>query len=397
MKICLVNNLYPPVAQGGTEVVVQTTIELLLAAGHEVVLITTHPSNIYHPWALETDRGFSLYRFRPRNIYYYTDGPTQPVWKKILWHALDIANPFDKKAITSILLKEKPDLVHGHNLKGMSYTLPGICTQLGIPYIHTLHNYQLLHPYGTFLATEHPPYWRPKIVSRLYQLLNRRMFRKVQAVISPSALPLQLHEQVGFFSSASTTILPSPILTPTRSQKYEYNTTLRFVFLGAIEEIKGIRVLLDAWKGLQNNDCVLDIYGQGTLRMELEEKSQAMTNVHWRGHLADLEQLAKYDALIYPSTCYETQGLSMAVALSRGTPVIASRIGSLPETITDGKNGRLFTSGHAGELQRLLAECINRPERLRQLRDAALTSAQRFNLQEYSQKLQAWYEALRVS
>lgn len=397
MKICLVNTLFTPFSSGGTEVVVKTTIDLLLQQGHQVVLITTKPDQTTERWSVESNQGFTIYRFRPRNLYYYTDGGRQPVWKKMLWHAVDLANPFDKSVITSILVKEKPDLVHGHNLKGMSYTLPGICARIGVPYVHTLHNYQLLHPYGTFLYTEHPPYWRPKILAKFYQLLNRIMFRTVRHVISPSTLPLQLHQQAGFFASASCNTLPSPVIKPQGTDTYQPGIVPRFVYLGAIEDIKGIRVLLKALQGLADDAYQLDIFGEGSLRAELEKQTKTMTAVRWLGRLTKMDKLGTYDALIYPSICFETQGLSMAVALSGGTPVIASRIGSIPETVMDGQNGLLFTAGQADELRRLLMACIDQPNRLSDLRLNAMKGAERFNLDKYTQKLTAVYQTARES
>src|SRR6185503_15121106 len=109
MKICLVNNLYPPYASGGTEAVVKQTIDLLITAGHQVVLITTQPSQPSNQdWTIEHSSDATIYRFRPKNIYYYTDGMKQPVWKKLAWHAIDMINPADASTLRKILIREKP-------------------------------------------------------------------------------------------------------------------------------------------------------------------------------------------------------------------------------------------------------------------------------------------------
>ncbi len=47
MKICIINNLYPPFARGGAEQVVKKTIDNLLTRGHRVVLITSTPQGEY--------------------------------------------------------------------------------------------------------------------------------------------------------------------------------------------------------------------------------------------------------------------------------------------------------------------------------------------------------------
>lgn len=394
MTICLVNNLFPPVASGGTEAVIQTTIDLLRRHGHRVVLITTQATSpTDKKWTVEQSEGLTIYRFRPRNLYYYTDGGQQPVWKKILWHAIDSANAYDRDILYEILQIEKPDAVHGHNLKGMSYTLPGVCAALGLPYVHTLHNYQLLHPYGTFMLEDVPPLFRPSIAAHLYQWQNRRLFQNTQVVISPSALPFKLHQQAGFFTSVQGTILPSPIEIPNHTiTAPSPSVILRLVYFGALEMHKGIQDLLAAVQGLPNNNWSLDIYGTGSLANSL--KTTTNKNIHWHGYINDKSVLATYDALVYPSRCWETQGLAMAEALAHGTPVIASRIGSIPETIQDGRNGFLYEAGQTSELQQVLSDCQRDPSKLQTLRSAARASAEAYAVSTYEQKLLAIYAGL---
>ena len=397
MTICLVNNLFPPVASGGTEAVIQTTIDLLRRHGHRVVLITTQATTpTDKKWAVEKSDGVTIYRFRPRNLYYYTDGGTQPVWKKILWHMFDSANTYDREVLREILEIEKPDVVHGHNLKGMSYTLPGICAALHIPYVHTLHNYQLLHPFGTFMLEDTPPLFRPAIAARLYQWQTRRLLRSVKMVISPSTLPLKLHQQAGFFSDATTAILPSPIELPEKpSPVLTPAATLRLVYFGALEPHKGIQDLLTAVQDLPDSHWSLDVYGKGSLEAKLTSATTHQPNIHWRGYAQEKAVLASYDALVYPSRCWETQGLAMAEALAYGTPVIAARIGSIPETIQDGQNGFLYGAGQTTELQQLLSACQRDPSKLQKLRSAAQDSAVPFSVAAYETKLLAIYAGVR--
>lgn len=392
MKICLVNNLYPPVIRGGTEVVVETTLQLLREQGHEVSLITTQPGETDQEWTLDESQGFPIYRFRPHNLYYYTEGNRQPVYKKLLWHAIDIWNPRDATTLRRILTQIKPELVHGHNLKGISYTLPNVARGLGIPYVHTLHNYQLLHPYGTFFLHDTPPFFKPKVISQLYQACTRAMFKHVDAVISPSALPLQLHAQVGFFKDTLTEIIPSPVLEYTATEAPALSKTLRFVYMGAIEEFKGIRSLLAAFQQLPIDQVQLDIYGDGSLRTQLEAAARSYPHIHWLGYLQDKNQLQRYHALIYPSICYETQGLSMAEALVRGVPVIAAQIGSIPETVIPGLNGWLYPSNDVAALKSLIERIIADPGQLDPLRLGAIQSRVRFSPAAYIDKQITLYQ-----
>jgi len=396
MKILLANTLFPPFAVGGTEVVVRETLTGLAAAGHDVCLVTTQPTKpAIGLWDLRTIHGFRTYRFRPQNVYYYTEGAKKSIVLKLAWHAIDTNNRYDATVLRSILKRERPDLVHGHNLKGMSYTLPEICFELGIPYIHTLHNYQLLHPYGTFTIAETPPYFRPKLAAKLYQVWNRKKFQHVSGVITPTALPLQLHQQVGFFQNTLTAHIPSPVEFRVTTHRAE--TGIRLAFFGALEEIKGIRSLILATQHLPQHGWLLDIFGRGTLENEMRSRSKENPNIRWRGHVDDPSLLSAYDALVYPSECWETQGLAIAESLVQGTPVVAARIGSIPETIHDGENGFLYTSGDVAALTTLLAKLIDQPERLTGMRKAAHESSARFSVPKYVDALQKFYSSCNTA
>ena len=62
--------------------------------------------------------------------------------------------------------------------------------------------------------------------------------------------------------------------------------------------------------------------------------------------------MKKCKAFICPSIWYEGAPLTIIEAFATGTPVIASRLGSMAETIIDGFNGLHFTAGDADDLRK---------------------------------------------
>lgn len=394
-KILLVNNLFPPYVYGGTEAAVQRTIDVALGAGHRVVLVTTQPDRPRTGrWEKEQRGNLTVYRIRPKNVYYYTAGGGKSVPMKLLWHAIDMAGFFDARVIREILAAEKPDLVHGNNLKGITYAWPRVCESLGIPYVHTLHNYQLLHPFGTFTLPERPPDFRPKIFARLYRGVNRLLFRSTSAVISPSKLPLQIHQQVGFFRGIPSIVTPNPVAAPGKILTPMQDGKLKLVFLGALEEIKGIRGLVQTVAGMRDGRVTLDIYGEGSLRHEMGQLAAGVAHIRFFGSTKDFDVLGSYDALVFPSICNETQGLAMAEALVRGTPVIAANIGSIPETVVDGKNGYLFPAGDWAALRMLLADFVLHLHKISDAREGALQSGSRFTESSFRGALLAFFSIL---
>lgn len=78
--------------------------------------------------------------------------------------------------------------------------------------------------------------------------------------------------------------------------------------------------------------------------------------------------LAALDALVFPSIWEETSGIGAREALSAGVPVVASRIGGVPEFIRHDVNGLLFEPGNATDLARQLLRLVDEPDLLPRLR-----------------------------
>lgn len=78
--------------------------------------------------------------------------------------------------------------------------------------------------------------------------------------------------------------------------------------------------------------------------------------------------LASLDLLVVPSIWAENSPIVIREALASRVPVVASRIGGIPETVVDGVNGRLFRAGDVEDLARVLREIVERPASLERLR-----------------------------
>jgi len=89
----------------------------------------------------------------------------------------------------------------------------------------------------------------------------------------------------------------------------------------------------------------LDVYGEGVLRAELEEKTRALGltgQVRWRGFRRDVRQfLPGYKAYVHPSVS-EVSPLAIIEAMAAGLPVVAGRVGGITEVYDDGVEGRFW-------------------------------------------------------
>jgi glycosyltransferase involved in cell wall biosynthesis len=146
------------------------------------------------------------------------------------------------------------------------------------------------------------------------------------------------------------------------------------VYVGRLLDGKGTQTMLTAWRHLPS--VKLKIVGDGALRPRLEAIAghDNLNNIEFLGMQtrdAVLRLVANAKLLIVPSEWYEGFPMVIAESFACGTPVLASRIGSLEELVEEGASGAKFTAGDpqalAQSVDRLLADQVG----LCRMRDGA--------------------------
>ena len=125
------------------------------------------------------------------------------------------------------------------------------------------------------------------------------------------------------------------------------------VFAGRLEELKGLRTAVEAWKLLKGDPAapVLLLVGDGPL--ESWARENAGPNVRLLGRLPRAELyalLGESRAALAPSLCYESFALVPAEAHAMGTPVLASDLGNVGAMVRPGVDGLRFAPGDAAAL-----------------------------------------------
>jgi glycosyltransferase involved in cell wall biosynthesis len=116
---------------------------------------------------------------------------------------------------------------------------------------------------------------------------------------------------------------------------------------GRLVKEKGLDVLIEAAR--QTPQVEFHIYGSGPLEAHLKE--MAGPNVHMEGFRADVADcMAGVDAVAITSVWEEAFPYAALEAMSLARPILASRVGGLPEIVADARNGLLFERGNSGEL-----------------------------------------------
>jgi starch synthase len=84
----------------------------------------------------------------------------------------------------------------------------------------------------------------------------------------------------------------------------------------------------------------------------------------------EVVQLYSHAAVFVCPSIYEPFGLINLEAMACGTPVVASRVGGIPEVVVDGETGWLVEPGDATALGQALREALADPERARRMGEA---------------------------
>ncbi len=196
-------------------------------------------------------------------------------------------------------------------------------------------------------------------------------------VLTPSEHVKQVFRLNGFLD-LPIEVLPLGIRLPDTTEIPRRNRgsseKINIGFSGTLIPDKGTHVLLKAFRSVDSDLLRLHIYGKDDADLvytkRLQEVADGDGRITFHGPFTQETRDHVYqsmDVLIIPSLFQETFSLVAREALLNGTPVIASRVGALPEIIIHGVNGYLFSPGDAGELAGILNELDRQPERLREL------------------------------
>ena len=182
----------------------------------------------------------------------------------------------------------------------------------------------------------------------------------------------------------------------TKVRKKLSNKT-RFGYIGTFSERKGVPVMIEAFNKLGDINAELKIYGGTKLSSSrakcLIEKSKNNPKIRFMGPFNDVEEpYSSIDVLIVPSITFEGYGIVVQEAFATRTPVIASNIGALNESVEHMKNGLLFEVGNSNDLARNMRKIVENPFLLRQLESNAPTVK---SIEQAAKETEAIYDEIR--
>ena len=273
-----------------------------------------------------------------------------------------------------------------HNVfPGMSPVVYEIAFNAKIPVIQYLHNYRLgcVNGFfinhgvacqrcmgGNFLPALTTACWHNShLQSGAMGAITMRarhlgIFSKVAHWIALSQAQKEEHIRMGIPEGKISVI--SHFYEPLERTCPPYPQSGDVLFVGRLSAEKGVDVLLHAWKHVEPSGRTLFVVGEGPERVRLEGLVTALglSHVVFTGFLdqntmADLWNRSA--CLVVPSIWKEPFGMVVLEAWSKGRPVVAHRIGALPEIIRDGVDGCLAPSDDPKALARSILSVLEDP------------------------------------
>lgn len=393
MKFCLINNLYPPDVRGGAEIAVERLAQGLKKFGTVVVIATQEERG----QSVSNQSGVKVYRLRPANFYSYLTAAQASSLKRFFWHLADLFNFATAKKVKEILVSEDADVVWTHNLKGFSYQIPRVINQLKIPHLHTLHDYQLLDPHGS-LYRQGRNLKKLSWPFKIYQFICRQLFSKVDVAISPSQFVLDKHLSYGFFKNCSSLAMPNPVAwSNIKPGNRQASDKIRLLYLGQLEEHKGIKFFLETFSRYPNNNFSLAVVGTGSLSDYLKEHYQD-ARIKFYGQIAH-EQLAEIfaniDLTVVPSLWWENSPTVIYESYAYQVPVLAADAGGIPELVQAGKIGYLFKAGDPRDLLAVLDKVAQNRANLAKLGLEGREFIKQYSLDNYLTRVLALCRSLK--
>ena len=408
MKICLVTNLYEPYSTGGADIYVKWLAQALMQHGHQPFVVTTCPARESFPkFSKEVIDGIPVYRFYPLNIYWGYQAQRKPLFLKPFWHTIELWNPHVYSVFRNILSKESPDVVHINNMGGFSNAIFWAAKNKRCRLIYTLHDYLSVCPKSILLRKSFELCSEPHLLCKFYQMIKRWNLRKtVDMVISPSQFLIEMHRKHGLLSRNRYAVIPQGVEITSEDIKqvnkargnYHSNGNINILYVGRVEEYKGVAVLARAFRRANRDNLCLHIAGSGDFMKNMQAEFKDCDNLRFYGWVSGAEKeklLLSSDVCVLPSTWYDNAPLVIFEAYKYGLPVIGSRIGGIPEMIKQDETGFLFEPGDDQGLAALLQSLSK--EQLRKMVPACLQTAMDHSLEHHLERLTEVYQSLRES
>lgn len=329
-NILIVHNYYQ--IPGGEDTVVANEKKLLEDHGHKVILYSRNNSELKEMSKLQ----------------------------KLMLPFTTVFNPKTYRDVNYLIRTESIDIVHVHNtLNLVSPSVYYAARTMKIPVVQTIHNFRLLCPGATFYRDGH--ICEDCVTKGLGCAAKYNCYRGSKLQTLACVISTMIHRMTGIYGKISyiclTEFNKDKLLQLKKIKadrvfvkpNFTYEPEVQnesgefYLFIGRIEEIKGLPLVIEAFKKMPRKRLL--IAGTGTKFEEYKKHTREISNIEFKGFVQkkDLQQLLrKATAVVVASQWYETFGMIVVEAFASRVPVIVGDIGNVGSLVDDGVNGVKF-------------------------------------------------------
>lgn len=318
----------------------------------------------------ENGNGYDIYRPKYFKLPY-------PLGKGSEWYTYF-------KSVLSTIKREKLsfDLIHSHGIYPDGYVAMRIAEHFGVPVI--------IHMHDSYFKEIHQAY-RQKI---------DRIMGYSERIIAVSEFQKNIIVDIyDEFDEKISTVYNGIDTNKFNVADHEKKDKVKLVFVGNLIDVKAVDILIHAVNLLRTDIPVfLDIYGDGKNGKEYQDlvnKLDIADIIKFKGIVSNdvlAEYLPKYSYLVLPSH-YETFGIVLIEAMACGIPVIATKVGAIPEIVTSDEVGILVEPNSPESLAEGIRKAIKKNWNRQKIREYA----ENFSIESTARKIEKiYYEILKA-
>ena len=274
----------------------------------------------------------------------------------------------------------QPDIIHTHSLCIVTLFLALGMRHKNIKIFHTIHN----------VADKECP---KKSQERLYFYLFKKKWFIPIGISYNVAVTIQkvFKYDMPFYVNNGSPIEEFKNDTRIADRKID------FIHVGRFEEQKDHRFLLNSFVEVvkKKPEAKLICVGTGTLFYEIKELVGSLgieKNVELLGLRSDVKELLADSKVFLLPSLYEGNPISILEAMAAGLPIIATKVGGVPDIVKEKRNGYLFDVGDKETFVQYMLDSFQNVDELETIRLNNIADSAKYGIDECAHTYLDYFE-----
>lgn len=292
-------------------------------------------------------------------------------------------------------------LVHLHGTGLMQWALMALLRVKKIPFVWTLHGITERETQQQWKAS---PNLKRYMRHHFYRVMERAMLRLSKHTIVDTPY---VRDALQTIAAQPLHVIPQGIfLNEFVGMADERSLVAPLILsIGVIDARKGHHHTIDAFAQLRANHPNAQLIIAGAMKNEVyyqqlqqqiaELKAQDMIQIRTNCTRLEILQLLVHATLFALHSREESQGIAICEAMAAGVPVIATRVGGIPDVVRDGTDGILVAYGDSTAFAQAIQSLLSDPQAYESFSSSAHTQAKRFDWGSITPRICAVYAAAR--